>query len=54
MKTAKAKIVKIKIRKNDFDEFEVQWLENGVKNEAKITQRSQFFLNWKMVFWWFF
>jgi len=27
--------IKIKIKKNDFGEFEVQWLENGKKNEAK-------------------
>ena len=27
--------IKIKIVKNDFDEFEVQWIENGKKNEAK-------------------
>lgn len=27
--------VKIKIKKNNFDEFEVQWIENGLKNEAK-------------------
>ena len=27
--------VKIKIKKNEFDEFEVQWIENGLRNEAK-------------------
>lgn len=27
--------IKIKIKKNEFDEFEVQWLENGLLNENK-------------------
>lgn len=27
--------IKIKIKKNEWDEFEVQWIENGKKNEAK-------------------
>ncbi len=28
-------VITIKIEKNDFDEYEVQYLENGKKNEAK-------------------
>lgn len=27
--------IKIKIKKNEWDEYEVQWIENGKKNEAK-------------------
>ena len=32
---AMAKNIKIKIKKNEYDEYEVQWLEDGKKNEAK-------------------
>lgn len=28
-------VIKIKIKKNELGEFEVQWLEDGKKNEAK-------------------
>jgi len=29
------KVIKLKLKKNDWDEWEVQYLEDGVKNEAK-------------------